>query len=346
MKKLFILIGFLISFGSSLVSGQGVTNLFFNKSIENAFTMTINTALGTGTDDFTLPCRNVGTYNAVIYWGDGSQSIITAYNDTDLTHTYATGGTYTVTITGSLPAIYFNNGGDMLKVTGITNYEDLDFVSDQLSAFYGCGNMTTFNAGSSGITFLNETLTSATNMFNNCSFPTFTEGITFAALTTANSFCYQGDLTSLASTITFASLVTASNSFWDNEFTQLPAGMTLNLLSNGSGMFFSTPLSTLGSSVTLPAITNGSNMFWGCTFTTVSNSMSLPNLTNGGNMFNNITLTTENYSQLLVNIEANNSNTGVTFHGGNSQYNTTGQTARNALTSRVPPWTITDGGLE
>jgi hypothetical protein len=34
----------------------------------------------------------------------------------------------------------------------------------------------------------------------------------------------------------------------------------------------------------------------------------------------------------------------VPFHGGNSKYNTNGQTARNTLIAKN--WTFTDGGLE
>jgi len=72
--------------------------------------------------------------------------------------------------------------------------------------------------------------------------------------------------------------------------------------------------------------------------------MTLASLTNGQNMFQSNTINTTRYSQLLVDLEADNPNDGVTFHGGNSEYNTTGETARDALTIRT--WTITDGGLE
>ena len=59
---------------------------------------------------FTIPCRNVGTFNATIDWGDGGPtSSITAYNDADLAHSYTTAGQYTITITGTFPNIYFNN---------------------------------------------------------------------------------------------------------------------------------------------------------------------------------------------------------------------------------------------
>jgi hypothetical protein len=63
-------------------------------------------------------------------------------------------------------------------------------------------------------------------------------------------------------------------------------------------------------------------------------------------MFIGNTINTEDYSTLLINMESNNPNNGVNFHGGNSNYNLAGEVARNALISRVPAWTITDGVLE
>jgi len=44
-------------------------------------------------------------------------------------------------------------------------------------------------------------------------------------------------------------------------------------------------------------------------------------------------------------MEDGNSNTNVLFHGGDSQYNTSGETARNLLITNQN-WTFTDGGKE
>jgi len=109
--------------------------------VNEAFQMTIDTTQsGSASDTFILPCLNVGTYNAVIDWGDGSTSDITAYNDSDLTHVYSVSGIYTVSITGTLPNIYFNNVGDKLKVTELSNWGVLPMESFDRS-FDGCANM-------------------------------------------------------------------------------------------------------------------------------------------------------------------------------------------------------------
>ena len=56
-----------------------------------------------------------------------------------------------------------------------------------------------------------------------------------------------------------------------------------------------------------------------------------------------VTLPTLRYSNLLINYEAQVPNTSLLFHGGFSQYNTNGATARNSLVTTYE-WSITDGG--
>ena len=69
-----------------------------------AFQMTITTA--SPSETFTIPCQDVGTFNATVDWGDGGPtSSITAFDDADLTHTYTSAGTYTISIRGDYKAI-------------------------------------------------------------------------------------------------------------------------------------------------------------------------------------------------------------------------------------------------
>jgi hypothetical protein len=91
-------------------------------------------------DTFILPCGDIGTYNATIDWGDDSFSTITSYNDGDLTHVYSSGGIYTIRVTGSLPHVFFNNTGDELKITDITNWGTSPILS-LASSYYGCSNL-------------------------------------------------------------------------------------------------------------------------------------------------------------------------------------------------------------
>ena len=289
---------FILLFACINVNAQFSLNVgVFEAANSEPMVLTVNTTLGTGTADFTLQCRDVGTYNAVFDWDDGSTSEITSYNDADLAHTYSSGGTYDITITGTLPAIYFNNSGDRLKLTAVI-YSDLNNDVDQLGAFYGCGNVTSLTFTTSGLEFINNTMTHSRQMFRSFGDASFPSGITFATTTDIREM------------------------FLGVSGLSLPEGVTFE-----SALLCSSAIRSCGSIV-------------------IPSTMKLESMTDGSLIMSATTATTASYSQLLVNMNANNTNTGVTFFGGSSKYNTTGETARNALTSRVPPWVITDGGLE
>jgi len=92
-------------------------------------------------NQITLPLVSGGTYDFNVNWGDGTTTDhITAYNQAEVTHTYASAGTYTVRIFGTIRGFRFNDGGDKLKLLTIDSYGSLDISTDQ--SFYGCANLT------------------------------------------------------------------------------------------------------------------------------------------------------------------------------------------------------------
>ena len=312
-----------------------------------------------------LPLLSNGTYNFVVNWGDGISDTITAYNQAQTTHTYASIGTYTIKITGILSSLYFP-GGDILKLIGISSWGYTDTRTDHSSAFQGVSNLTSFAQNidwlnlivggfqmfrSSGLNQLPTTLslnllTNGSNMFRNTFITALPESMLLNSLSNGQSM-FQ-DVTQLAvlpSNLTLNSLTNGAAMFRSTTITSLPSVMMLNSLTNGNGMFLSSLLSSLPSGITLNNLTNGSGMFQSARLTSVPSSLTLQKLNNGSLMFLGCTLTTDSYSQLLININANNTNTGITFHGGSSKYNSAGKVARDALTSRSPAWSITDGGL-
>ena len=122
-------------------------------------------ATTTSAETITIPCQNVGTFNAVIEWGDGTaNSTITTYNDADLAHEYATAGDHTIKITGTFPNIKFSNGGDKLKIKKVLNLGDVGWTRLD-RAFYGCSNLTDFTAGSTDT----SAVTDMAVMFRDCS---------------------------------------------------------------------------------------------------------------------------------------------------------------------------------
>ena len=95
-----------------------------------------NTNLSAGTA-VTLPLY--GTVNVTVDWGDGTGTeVITAEGNKD--HIYASDGTYSVTISGSLT--HFGNSGtaNIKKLTRVTDFGDLG-ITDLSYAFDGAVNL-------------------------------------------------------------------------------------------------------------------------------------------------------------------------------------------------------------
>ena len=65
-----------------------------------------------GSNQVKLPLASTGTYDFIVDWGDGTTNIITAYNQPEATHTYASAGTYTITLTGRIDGFGFASFGE------------------------------------------------------------------------------------------------------------------------------------------------------------------------------------------------------------------------------------------
>ena len=94
-------------------------------------------------NQITIPTFPGESYDYTVDWGDGSSETITTSDA--LTHTYAVPGTYTVSITGSFPRIYFNNGfstnpQDNNKLLTIEQWGGIRWESMD-NAFSGCANL-------------------------------------------------------------------------------------------------------------------------------------------------------------------------------------------------------------
>lgn len=101
------------------------------------------TLMSTGSsasNQVTLPLYEGGIYDFSVSWGDGTSSRIRSFNAPDVTHTYAAGGVYRITIKDIINGFRFNYTGDRLKIKSVTQWGcfrpgNLGYV------FYGCSNL-------------------------------------------------------------------------------------------------------------------------------------------------------------------------------------------------------------
>ncbi len=111
-----------------------------------------------------LPLTASGLFNFSVDWGDGSSNQITVWNQAQVTHTYSSAGTYTLTIKGTLNGFRFANSGDRLKLINVQRWGCLRLTNN--AVFDGCANLTL----DSVVDVLN--FTGANNLgqtFRNCS---------------------------------------------------------------------------------------------------------------------------------------------------------------------------------
>lgn len=87
-------------------------------------------------DQITIPTQG-GGYNYTVDWGDGTMPTVETGN---AIHTYAVSGTYTVSIIGDFPRIFFSTSGDKDKILTIQQWGNNTWTS-MGGAFSGCSNL-------------------------------------------------------------------------------------------------------------------------------------------------------------------------------------------------------------
>lgn len=121
-------------------SWESITS--FSKSTLVPFQFSVlTTNAGSPSTDFVVPTVNGGTYDCTVDWGDGNSDTITTWNDAAWTHSYSSGGSYTIKITGTFTGLSFANAGDKAKIINIDKWGPLKFTASDY-AFWGCSNLT------------------------------------------------------------------------------------------------------------------------------------------------------------------------------------------------------------
>jgi surface protein len=287
-----------------------------------------DTTLGDGSNKIVLPFIPEGNYNCTINWGDGDLNTEFTSDDKGFSqpsHTYATPGTYTITITGTVEGWSFgydpNVGIDglpipnsCLKLTLIANVGPLKLVDYDFGYFIGCTNLTTI-----GGTFDLTGITNLSNMFADCWSLESVNGI--ESWNTSN-------ITKMTSMFTYATAFNQDISGWD-----------VSSVTDMSGMFYNaTSFNQDISSWDVSAIEYSSDKRQGMTvFMGKDDEFQL---TIG------VPLSFTYYDNLLNAWSQLTLQTGVTWDMGSIQYTSAGATARDTFENKpYPYWTITDGGL-
>ena len=146
MKRLGIIV---LLLASGWAVGQGINpglQAYINSrvSIPDDFVSTWRTTADAET--ITVPTRSGYAYDCTVDWGDGTVETLSGYDDAKWTHEYATAGDYDVTISGTFETIYFNRGGDRLKLIAIPNLGSVGWKSLH-EAFWGCENLLSVAGG-------------------------------------------------------------------------------------------------------------------------------------------------------------------------------------------------------
>jgi surface protein len=298
------------------------------------FTLRVKTdnAGTSGSTQFTIPTTGAG-YNYTVVSIAGITSGITG----DHTVTFPAAGTYTIEIRGTFPRIYFNNGGDRLKLLEIKAWGEGAWGATQTGAFYGCANLVGNYIDKPNF----GNVTNMTSMFRVMT--VFNSPLSLnTAKVTNMSFMFSGT-TAFNSLLSLNTAKVNTMSYMFNNCTAF----------NQSVANFDTA-----------KVTNMSYMFHDCT--NFNQDISHFNISSGpvstmANMLNSSGMSAENYSKYLISCANQVSAAGVpksiSLGASGCKYNSTnygGTPYNNAVDARAylvlatgsggAGWTITDGG--
>src|SRR5690606_12719229 len=98
-------------------------------------------------DSITLPLISAGSYDFTVDWGDGTSDHITAYDQAERVHQYATAGTKTVEITGTCDRwSFFNVPTSAALIRTVEDWGDVGFTTLE-NAFRASGLTTVKGKG-------------------------------------------------------------------------------------------------------------------------------------------------------------------------------------------------------
>ena len=226
-------------------SPSGETNIVGGGSVDERFIITVKTdnAGTSSSNQFTIPTSTYNITQAFNYDIEYDGQTLTGQTG-NVTLTFPSGaGTYDVKISGSFPYMYFNNGGDKLKLLDIKNFGIYALGStSQIRPFRGCSNMviTATDVGNFG------SVKSFNNAWLTCSSLT-----SFPLIDTSSATDFRGAWQNCSSLTSFPLIDTSIGTdffgTWSgcSSLTSFPANaFDTNIATNYSNAFLSTNLTT------------------------------------------------------------------------------------------------------
>jgi hypothetical protein len=157
------------------------------------FQITISVTAG---QTFTLPLADYAGLapNFVVSWGDGNNDTITSSLQAERTHTYASGGIYTISILGFMPAFAVNNNSAIrTKITSLVSFGN---VGLRKVDFYGCSLVTSIPSPGTGLADMEN----FTNFMRSTGITTIPSGLfdlSVNATTFTDAFSFNSGITSI-----------------------------------------------------------------------------------------------------------------------------------------------------
>jgi len=325
-----------IPLGGALLRATGNIALDITPAADTAFKITVNT----GTT-FPFRIQPQAGMNLVIDWGDGSSSNIGSSTDTELTHNYATPGTYQISAEGQFNGPNFNG---LTPIISLDNWGTSEFTEWQ-NAFKGCRNM----VGNYTDTPNTSNVTNMDHAFHTCTI--FNSPLNFdtANVTSFGNFLREASSFNQPITFDLSSALVCNSMF--RSATQMNSPVTLTNTGNVTNMFtMFTFCSAFNSDLNFDdtsAVANMEYMFYQAfAFNQDISDWDVTSLTTFNFGLTQTSFDTTNYDLLLTNWSTYSPlQTGVPFSAGTAKYSPgAAATARGVLTSAPNNWIVTDGG--
>jgi surface protein len=270
-----------------------------------------------------LPLRNDYDYNFTVDWGDSTVSVVTSFDDTDKTHSYASDGDYTITITGLAEAWSFDGDPNAGRIIEVVNLGDVGWVNLE-GAFAGCGGLVSFAGGNTSKVTNMASMFKGAGRLTNLNVSSFdTSKVTNMSLMFNVAETISGDLSTDLTSLNISNFDTSGVTDMSHMFSAASGLTSLNLsnfdtsrVTNMTGMFqLASGLTSLDlSSFRTSAVTSMSGMFdraLGLTSLDIS-SFRTSAVTNMSGMFQSFPLTSLNLSHFNT---ANVTNMSYMFNG-------------------------------